>query len=94
MNKRLSLYICYSIITAIAVMLTITSPLLPEMALTFNFTMAKSGILFTSSFVGFACFIFIGGILADLMSKKRVVTISLIGLAVSSFFFSVANNPY
>lgn len=94
MNKRLSLYLCYIVITLFAIVLTVNSPLLSYMANTFHLTLAQSGILFTANFVGFACFILIGGILADKLNKKVVVSISLIGLSFSMLIFPLVTNIY
>lgn len=75
-----------------AVALTITSPFLPEISSAFSVSMAQSGIVFTANFIGFAVFVFIGGILADRWGKKKVISFSLIGFTVSLLIFPLSVN--
>lgn len=94
MNKRVPLYLCYALIMLFAVVLTVNSPLLSYISETLHLSMAQSGVLFTANFAGFVCFIMIGGILADRISKKTVLTISIAGLAVSILLFPLTANFY
>jgi fucose permease len=75
-----------------AVVLTVTSPLLTEIAASFDLDMVQSGFIFTAKFLGFTVFILLGGITADKFGKKRVLSINLVMMAVSLFLFSVSPN--
>lgn len=94
MNKRISLYLCYAAITLFAMVLTINSPLLSDISETLHLSLAQSGVLFTANFAGFVCFIMIGGILADRISKKTVLSVAIGGLAVSMLMFPLASDIY
>lgn len=76
-------YLTYSIMFLFAMVLTVLSPLLTEISKTFSLGLAETGIIFTANFLGFVLFIFIGGILADRIGKKRVLVISLAGFTLS-----------
>jgi len=74
--------------------LTINSPLLSDISATLHLSLAQSGVLFTANFTGFVCFIMIGGILADRISKKTVLSTSIGGLAISILLFPLTANIY
>lgn len=94
MSRKYAMILCNAVITLFAVVLTVNSPLLTYMAATFHLTLAQSGILYTTNFIGFVIFILIGGIIADKFNKKIVISISLIGLSISILLFSLINNIY
>jgi MFS family permease len=73
MHTRLLTFVCYAVMAAFAVALTITSPLLPAIAHSFALSMAESGVIFTVSFLGLVTFILVGGVLADRWGKRRVL---------------------
>jgi MFS family permease len=66
-----------------AMVLTVISPLLLEISKTYSLNLAESGWVFTMSFLGFVLFVFFGGIIADVIGKKRLIAISLAGLSLS-----------
>lgn len=82
----------FIIIAFFAMVLTIMSPLLTEISKTFSLTLAQTGIIFTANFLGFTVFLIIGGILADLWGKKKVLAISLAGFTLSLVLFPLAPN--
>ena len=85
-------YLIYSIMFLFAMVLTVLSPLLPEIAKTFSLGLVETGFIFTANFLGFVLFIIIGGILADRIGKKRVLILSLAGFALSLFLLPLAPN--
>ena len=78
---RYTTYLSYTIMAVFAMVLTIISPLVPEIARSFSLNLAQSGIIFTANFIGFVIFILGGGILADRIGKKPVLIFSLIGFS-------------
>ena len=91
-RRKFSTAMCYSLIFLCAVILTVMSPLLSEIAKAYNLDMAQSGLLFTAQFVGFSLFILFGGIAADRFGKKAVLSVNLIVMTVFIFLFSIAPN--
>jgi len=85
-------YLIYGIMFLFAMVLTVLSPLLPEISKTFSLGLAESGFIFTANFLGFVLFIIIGGILADRIGKKRVLFISLAGFTLSLLLLPLASN--
>ena len=74
--------------------LTITGPLLTEISSAFSLNLAQSGFLFAANFIGFSIFIVIGGIAADHWGKRKVMSVSLVGLALSLFAFPLSPSFY
>lgn len=91
-NRNWVNYLTYAIMFVFAMVLTVLSPLLTEISKTFSLGLAETGIIFTANFMGFVLFIFIGGILADRIGKKRVLVISLAGLTLSLLLLPLAPN--
>jgi fucose permease len=75
-----------------AMVLTVLSPLLSEIAKTYSLDLAETGFIFTANFIGFVLFIIIGGILTDRIGKKRVLVISLAGFTLSLILLPLAPN--
>jgi fucose permease len=91
-HRNLINYLVYAIMFLFAMVLTVLSPLLTEIAKTFSLGLAETGIIFTANFLGFVLFIFIGGILADRIGKKRVLCISLAGFTLSLLLLPLVPN--
>lgn len=94
MNNRLPSILCYLIITVFAMVLTSYSPLLSYISETFSLSLSQSGIIFTANFVGFVVFTIIGGILADKLGKKNILSISVAGFALALLLFPLSGNFY
>lgn len=93
-HRNLANYLFYSIMFLFAMVLTILSPLLTEIAKTYSLSMAQTGVIFTANFIGFVLFILIGGILADRLGKRLIMAISLAGFALSMLLLPLASNFY
>lgn len=89
---RYTTYLSYAIMAVFAMVLTIISPLVPEIARSFSLNLTQSGIIFTANFVGFVIFILGGGVLADRIGKKPVLIFSLIGFSLGLSMFPLAPN--
>lgn len=92
MHRNWINYLIYSIMFLFAMVLTILSPLLPEISKTYSLSLAETGTIFTANFFGFVLFIIIGGILADRLGKKQVLLISMAGFTVSLLLLPLAPN--
>ena len=89
---RYTTYLSYTIMAVFAMVLTIISPLVPEIARSFSLNLAQSGIIFTANFIGFVIFILGGGILADRIGKKPVLIFSMIGFSLGLSLLPLAPN--
>jgi len=87
-SKRASYAICNLLLFFSAALMTVIGPMLSQISNEFQMTLAQSGLLYTAEFTGFAVFILLGGVLADKLGKKTVLTVVLLVLAVSLFAFS------
>lgn len=92
MNKKIATYLCCLILTVFAMNLTIISPLLSEISQSFSLSLSEAGILFTAEFAGFIAFILVGGFLADKFGKKLIISISLFGMVISIFLFTLTGS--
>jgi MFS family permease len=77
-----------------AMVLTAYSTLLTSISSSFSLSLAQSGIIFTANFIGFVIFILAGGVLADRIGKKTILSISLTGFAISLLCFPLSSNFY
>jgi len=75
-----------------ALLMTVIAPMIAVLAAEFDLTIAQSGLLFTSQFMGYAVLIIIGGFLSDRLGKKTVLTIVLIMLVISLAAFSASQS--
>lgn len=91
-NHKFITYLLFGINVLFAMVLTVMSPLLTEISKTFSLNLAQTGTIFTANYLGFTIFLFIGGILADLWGKKKVLALSLIGFTLSLILFPLAPN--
>ncbi len=87
MNRKLVNALFCAMMMHFAMVLTVISPLLIEISSEFSLSMAESGWVFTSSFLGFVVFVFAAGPIADRIGKKNVMLASL--ACVSVFLFLV-----
>lgn len=83
MNRKLSTYTCYAIIMLFAATLTVNSLLIPEISKTFSLSISQAGVIFTANFIGFCTFVILGGVAADKWGKKLILSISIVGMALS-----------
>ncbi len=91
-HRNFITHLLFIISVFFAMVLTVMSPLLTEISKTFSLTLAQTGTIFTANFLGFTIFLIIGGVLADLWGKKKVLALSLIGFTVTLFLFPLAPN--
>ena len=94
MNKKLATYICCLVMMVFAMNLTIISPLLTDISKYFGVSISKAGTLFTAEFVGFLLFVIIGGLLADKLGKKMILSVAVCGLTITLFLFALVGNFY
>src|SRR5690242_12261273 len=74
--------------------ITVNSPLLTYIAKTFRLSLAQSGFFFTGIYIGYTAFILFGGILADRLSQKLILSIALVGLTLTVILFPLSPNIY
>jgi len=72
--------------------MTSISPLLVEITAVYKLSLSQSGFIFSANFIGFVIFIFIGGIVSDLLSKKTVLAVALVGFSFSLLIIQVIPN--
>lgn len=92
MNQQLLTVICNAVMALFAMVLTVTSPLLPALSASFSLGMAESGIIFSVNFAGFVAFILAGGVLADRWGKRRVLAVSMAGFALALLLMPMASS--
>lgn len=66
-----------------AATLTVNSLLIPEISKTFSLSISQAGVIFTANFIGFCTFVILGGVAADKWGKKLILSISIVGMALS-----------
>ena len=94
MKKRGVMLLCNTIMIAYAMSMTVASPLLSDIAASFSLSLSQSGFVFSSNFAGFVVFIFAGGVLADRMGKKKVLSFSLAGISAALLLMPFSPNFY
>ena len=92
MNKKYATYLCCMIMFAFGMVLSILSVLLSEISKEYSLSMAQSGIFFSISFSGFLSFVICGGVLTEKIGKKRIVYLSLLGLAIAMTVFATSSS--
>ena len=92
MKKKFVTYICYMIMLLFCVIFTMISPLLMSIADTFLMNMTQAGFIFGANYIGFIVFITIGGILADRIGKKVLLSVTFVGLTAVLSIVSYAPN--
>ena len=80
------------LILILAMVLTVVSPLITQIARDFSLDKTQAGLLFTFNSVGFTAFILFGGIAADKFGKKIVLAITTMLMVVSLLLFSIVQN--
>lgn len=78
------------LILMVAIVLTMISPLVTEIANEFSLDKVNTGFLFTANFIGFAAFILIGGVVSDRIGKRPVLITAAFVLAACLFLMSFA----
>jgi MFS transporter, FHS family, glucose/mannose:H+ symporter len=84
LKNRLTSILCMLSMALSAMVMTALSLMLPVLAGKLSVTIAESGAVFTANFLGFTIFVLLNGAMADRFGKKRMLTLSLLGLAVTS----------
>jgi Fucose permease len=93
-NHKSITHLLFIINIFFAIELTMMSPLLTEISKTYALTFTQTGSIFTANFLGFTIFLFLGGILADLWGKKKVLTLALVGFTLTLALFPLAFHFY
>ncbi len=86
-TKYLTYLSCFTVLI-FAMVLTVISPLIMEIARSFELDIGGVGIIFTYTFIGLTLFVPVGGYIADRIGKKKVLNIAVAGisLALTAFF--------
>lgn len=92
MNRKYITYLSCTVLAVYAMVLTAISPLIPKIADSFRLDIATVGILFTFTFIGLTVFVPIGGYIADRVGKKKVLNVSVPGVALALVGFVTAPN--
>jgi len=92
MKNKYCTYLCYAIMGLYAVSITIISPLLTYISNSFSVTITQAGLIFSTNFLGFVIFIFVGGALADICGKKKILLIALIGFSFALLALPLSPN--
>lgn len=92
MKEKSATHLCYCIMLAFGVVISIIGPLLTDISKEFSLSLSATGVFFTINYLGLLSFVFIGGILAERFGKKNLIAISLLGLSLSLFVFGISSN--
>lgn len=77
---------------ACAAVLVIISPMLDEIGKEFSLTTIEMGMLMAFQFIGFTIFTILGGIVADKVSKKMVLSVAVIANCIFLFLFATVQS--
>ncbi len=91
-NKKVTIVSVYSLMFACAAVLVIISPMLDEIGKEFSLTTIQMGMLMAFQFIGFTIFTIMGGIIADKVSKKAVLSVAVCANCVLLFLFAAVQS--
>ncbi|MEA5001949.1 MAG: MFS transporter [Christensenella sp.] len=91
-NKKAAIASVYSLMFACAAVLVIISPMLDEIGSEFSLTTIEMGMLIAFQFIGFTIFTILGGIIADKVSKKAVLSVAVIANCILLFLFATVQS--
>ena len=90
MAKKYIIYVCWSMMSVLAMSMTVISPLLLEISEFFAVSLSKAGLFFSFNFIGFISFVFVGGIIADHRGKINVLKFCNLGITLSLLLFPLS----
>ncbi len=92
MNPKVLTYLGYLGFITIGIVGTIIGPTLPYLMSDFKLNLAQAGAIFFLQFLGYIIAVLSGGIISDIVGKRRVILSGVASVAIGELLFSIAGS--